>query len=155
MTGGHLPDRWTTRDFPVLIEAAHALDDGRTPDVNDIAAALSIDTELVNRAWTALMDAGYLGRKDVTMRSPGRLGDDRWFGSYTVLTERGRRAVGIWPSSDGVDGLVEALRQAEDTVEDPDEKTLIRRAAGAVGSVSRDIMTDVIAGVVARQSGLA
>jgi len=37
---------------------------------------------------------------------------------------------------------------------DPEEKTLLRRAAGAVGSVSRDIMVDVVAAVVARQSGL-
>ncbi len=70
------------------------------------------------------------------------------------LTERGRRAVGTWPSSEGVDALVDALRQAEDTTSDPEEKTLIRRAAGAVGMVSRDVMVDVMGAVIARQSGI-
>jgi hypothetical protein len=70
------------------------------------------------------------------------------------ITERGRRAVGLWPSGEGVDALVDALRKAENTTDDPEEKTVLRRAAGAVGSVSRDIMVDVVAAVVSRQSGL-
>jgi hypothetical protein len=70
------------------------------------------------------------------------------------LTERGRRAVGLWPSGESADALVEALRQAEELTDDPEERTLIRRAAGAIGSVSREIMVDVVAAVVARQSGL-
>lgn len=72
----------------------------------------------------------------------------------TDLTERGRRSVGLWPSGESADALVDALRQAEELTEDPDEKTMIRRAAGAIGSVSRDIMVDVVAAVVSRQSGL-
>ncbi|MEP6650890.1 MAG: hypothetical protein ABJA74_13425 [Lapillicoccus sp.] len=67
------------------------------------------------------------------------------------LTERGRRAIGLWPSGETVDALVDALRQAEEATEDPEEKSLIRRAVGAVTSVSRDVMVDVVAAVINRQ----
>jgi hypothetical protein len=72
----------------------------------------------------------------------------------TELTERGRRAVGLWPSGESADALVEALRQAEELTDDPKERTLIRRSAGAIGSVSREVLVDGVAAVVARRSGL-
>lgn len=50
------------------------------------------------------------------------------------LRERGRRAVGIWPNGESVDALVDALRQAGEATTDPEEKTLIRRPAGALTS---------------------
>ena len=91
---------------------------------------------------------GYL-RGDAFDSLAGRMGV-----VFDGITERGRRTVGLWPSTESVDALVDALRQAEETTNDPEEKTLLRRAGGAIGSVSRDIMVDVIAAVVSRQSGL-
>jgi hypothetical protein len=67
---------------------------------------------------------------------------------------RGRRAVGLWPLGESADAVVDALRQSECSQTTPEEKTMIRRAAGAIGSVSRDIMVEVVAPVVSRQSGL-
>lgn len=72
----------------------------------------------------------------------------------TDLPERGRRAVGLWSSGESVEALVDALCQAEETTDDEEEKSLLRRTAGAIGSASRDIMVDVVAAVVARQSGI-
>ena len=72
----------------------------------------------------------------------------------TRLTQRGRRATGLWPSENTVDALVEVLQQAERATTDPDERGAIRRAWSALGGVSRDVMVDVTAAVIARQSGL-
>lgn len=144
-----LRDRWHSRDYPVLVEAARAIDDGGQPDGEAISAALAITSSEVDRALEALIEARYVDRHAPTgpRRSVPR--------PHTfTLTERGRRAVGIWPSGEDVDALIDALRQAEDAVEDPEERKLIRRAAGAVGSVSRDVMVDVIAAVATRQAGL-
>lgn len=74
--------------------------------------------------------------------------------TYLVLTERGRSAVGLWPSERVGEELVDLLRQAADTVKDPEEQTLIRRASGAVGCVSRGVTTDVVAALVKSQVGL-
>jgi hypothetical protein len=75
-------------------------------------------------------------------------------GSVRALTERGRRAAGLWPSGEGVDALVDALRQAETQVDDEEEKSMLRRAAGALGGMSREIATDVLAAWVRSQTGL-
>jgi hypothetical protein len=91
---------------------------------------------------------GYLDGKPMDSWG-GRLD---WF--VNEITERGRRAVGLWPTGESVDALVDALRQAEDATDDPEEKSALRRAAGAVLGVGRDVMTDVMAAVIAKQMGV-
>ena len=151
MTSECLPDRWGTRDFPVLMAAARRLDadpEGHL-DANVLAEDTGLEFKQVITALDALGDRFLLTR---ALRAAGRNLPVRI--DVYGITERGRRAVGIWPSGEGVDALVDALRQAEDNVDDLEEKTLIRRAAGALGSVSRDVMVDVMAAVIARQSGM-
>lgn len=147
MTATPLSDQWSTRDLPVLIEIARAHNiDGRklAPQIQE---TLGITEDDVHDAVEALHEASYL--------------EAHWANSMggrfllgVKLRERGRRAVGLWPSGESVDALVDALRQAEETTDDPEEKTIIRRAAGAVGSVSREVMVEVMAAVIARQSGI-
>lgn len=145
-----LDDQWHTRDLPVLATAARF--GGRDIDltIGDLVRIeLDLSEEEVLDAFRALDDAGYLEAVigGATLGSSG--------GVFAVhLRERGRRALGIWPSEEGVDALIEALEQAADATADPEEKTLLRRAGGQIGMVSRDIMVDVVAAVVARQSGL-
>lgn len=104
-------------------------------------------------AVNALAEAGYLRKPDPVQNRElmvRRLSE----GARYRLTERGRRAVGLWPSERTADTLVDLLRQAEELTDDPEEKTLIRRAAGAIGSVSRDVITDVAAALARSQVGL-
>ncbi|MEE3128462.1 MAG: hypothetical protein VX494_14740 [Actinomycetota bacterium] len=139
-------DTWHTRDLHVLRAVAD-----HDPHMDNwsatMCAEMVLDPDDLVAALQALEEARY-----IEVWWSRTFGGDDPLGAR--LRERGRRAVGVWPSAEAIDGLVEALRQAEEATEDPDERTLIRRAAGALGSVSRDVMTDVIAAVVARQSGL-
>jgi hypothetical protein len=144
-----LPDRWHSRDFPVLLEVARALDSGASPDERRLTADLGISSDQLDASWHALREGEYLR---VLRDRPRRLGDGAM--THIVLTERGRRAVGLWPSEGAGDELADLLRQAADRIDDPEEQTLLRRAAGAVGSVSRGVMTDVIAALVKSQAGL-
>lgn len=144
-----LPDRWNTRDFPVLLEIARGLDSGALPDQEKITADLDITVDELNTAWQALREGGYLR---LVEGRPRRLSDKET--TRLVLTERGYRAVGLWPSEKSADTLVDLLRRAEELTDDPEEKTLIRRAAGAVGSVSRDVITDVVAAIARQQMGV-
>lgn len=141
-------DRWHSRDFPLLLEVARALDARTAIDAQALADDLQMSMADVDSAWHALREAGYLR----TLNRPRRLGDGAM--SALELTERGRRAVGLWPSEKAADTLVDLLRQAEDLTDDPEEKTLIRRAAGALGSVSRDVLTDVVAAIARQQMGV-
>lgn len=144
-----LPDEWRSRDLPVLRAVAHKLTtEGRGVRVTDLAFSVE-DEDSIEAALVAL-DGVFID----CVRLEGSLADIQGELMAVRLTERGRRAVGLWPSADSADVLVDALRQAEDLVEDPEERNMIRRAAGAVGAVSRDVMVDVVAAVVARQSGI-
>lgn len=143
-----LDETWNRRDLPVLVEVAQRLDAGEPMiRAREIAKAMTWEIRDVIAAMRALCPAYIDGRPFNTMQGVIDFG-------ATGLTERGRRTVGLWPSTEGVDALEELLKQAADATDDADEKTLLRRAAGAVSSVSRDIMVDVVAAVVARQSGL-
>lgn len=83
---------------------------------------------------------------------PRRLGDSEV--TRIVLTERGLRAVGLWPSDHAGNQLADLLRQAAEATTDPEEQTILQRASGAVGSVSRGVMTDVLAALLKSQAGL-
>lgn len=149
MTHPPLPDRWTTRDLPVLVAAARRLDNGELPVTADtLAEDLGTDVDSVFAALDGLTP-GYLASKPINTMG----GRAEHF--VTALTERGRRTVGLWPSAENtVDALEEALRAAEASTDDPEERGAIRRALGAITSVSREVMVDVVASVVAKQSGL-
>lgn len=55
MTQNRLPDRWHSRDFPVLLEAARLLDAGEMPvSFDDIAANVGFDEDNVIAALQAL-----------------------------------------------------------------------------------------------------
>jgi hypothetical protein len=144
-----LPDRWHSRDFPVLLEIARGLDAGALPDQQQITNDLGISVDQLDAAWHALREGGYLR---LVEGRPRRLGDSEV--TRIVLTERGLRAVGLWPSDRTGDQLADLLRQAADATADPEEQTILRRASGAVASVSRGVMTDVLAALVKSQTGL-
>lgn len=147
-----LPDRWTTRDYRVLLEIARAIDRGDRAKPDQVAEILGLTEDETNRTISDLKDAGYLDERPNIARHDGKpIG---FGGNYLILTERGRRTVGLWPSGESVEALVDALRQAEDATQDPEERTLLRRAAGAVLNVPRDVMVDVMAQVITRQTGI-
>jgi hypothetical protein len=97
----------------------------------------------------------------VFYRRPGTLRRQRtgsgeiYLAIASGVTERGRRATGLWPDGDtAVEQLLSALRQAEELTDDPDEKTALRKASGQLASVSRTVVAEVIAAVVTRQAGI-
>lgn len=145
--GDLLHDRWTDRDLPVLVAAATGLEAGaRAVTSRELSGATGLDRAAVVLAVAGLADV-YLEVTDASS-----LGGRDFL--VTGLTERGRRAVGIWPSGDQIDALIDALRQAEGTVTDPEERTALRRAASALGSISREVIADIISAMARAQAGL-
>lgn len=144
-----LDDRWANRDLPVLVSVAKAVDanPGHVLRAAAVAGDTGLPSDAVLSSLIALQDTYIVGKPIATM---GGMVDFLTSG----ITERGRRAAGLWPDGESVDALVDALRQAEEATDDPEEKNLIRRAAGAVGSISKSVMTDVLAAYVRQQTGL-
>lgn len=150
MTIEMLPDRWRSRDLPVLIEVMRQAEAGEEPNTVAMAEAAEIDRDAVAGVLVALESAEYLR----TGRSPARGGHDGTLRKIEVL-ERGRRATGLWPDGDtAVEQLLDSLRQAEELTANPDDKSALRQAGAQLGAVSRDVLAEIIAAVVSRQAGL-
>ncbi len=70
-------------------------------------------------------------------------------------TQYARRAVGAWPTADGLaDQLVEALNQAANQVDDPEQGSCLRRTANFLAGAGRDIGVEVFARIVGQQIGM-
>jgi DNA-binding transcriptional MocR family regulator len=132
-----LPDVWTTRDFPVLVEVARRIDAGdQTPRVEEVAATLDMPVEQVQLAGAALKRRGLVDA----------------FGAWQAEILRFRNLsgeayflTGLHPSGDdAVAALVDALRQAADQVDDPQEKSRLRTLADNALGVGRDVLGGVL-----------
>ena len=144
-----LTDRWHTREYPVLLAAARLLDDGHRPlRVRDIEAQTDIEAGLIIEALRGLVPA-YLEGKPLDT-----LGGTIDF-IVKDLTERGRRATGLWPREDEAAGaLIELLEQAADGTQDEDDAGALRKAGRLLKSVPGNVIADVTAALIRQQTGL-
>ena len=140
---------WETRDLPVLRAIVDLSDVGHpgaiTPAI--IVERTGIGPTTVARALRALAheDPQFFEWNDYDT------------GDITVVvnpTGHARRAVGTWPPPDAwVDRLIAALTDAADRASDPEEKSKLRRAAEALGSVGKDVLAEVLATYAVRATG--
>lgn len=144
-------DTWTTRDYPVLVAVAEHLEETRGAPVlsHQLAKRLpSHELRDITHSLTTLVDVYVRGEIEST------LGDDTDDVIVTGLTERGRRAAGLWPAegADRTQALVEAIRAAAEQADTEDERSRLRKAAdalaGAAGRVTEGAIAAVVAGVV-------
>ena len=88
----------------------------------------------------------------------GLLTGNATFGGGMVVdgvTERGLRESGAWPTAEQLtDRLIAAFEDAAEREPEPEKKGKFRSAAGALGGASRDIVVDVISGVITKSAGL-
>lgn len=143
-----LNDRWYSRDFPILLAAAKAADSGEELLVDPLCEQLNVRYRDVLAAMDALRDSGYFVNIHFSHDMGGTF-------SHIRLTEKARRAVGLWPNGDtAAEALLDALRQAEDLAEDPDDRSALRKAAGQLGSVSRSVIADLTTAYIRSQTGI-
>jgi hypothetical protein len=141
---------WETRDLPVLRAIVDLSDLGHSGAITPaiIVQHTHLDPTTVARALRAL------AHED----PPFFQWDDIDTGDIVVVanpTGHARRAVETWPAPDAwADRLIAALTDAAERASDPAEKTKLRKAADALGSVGKDVLTDVLTKYVERASGL-
>ena len=109
--------------------------------VSDIAARTGLDLAEVARSLDA-MDPTFVDfRKTET-------GGDPTFWYVNKVTPEARRAVGQWPTPEGlIDRLVQAFNNAADHEEDAERHYQLRQAAGLLGETLRDVAVRVAATV--------
>ena len=142
-----LGDVWVSRDYPVLREVTRLIDQGAgTVNTSDIAATLRMTEEASGLALAALERRGLVSDLvEVGVGYP--LGVCQVSGAAYLLT-------GLHPDGDdALSSLMSVLRQAADSSADDDERGRLRRAADALGGISRDISAGVFTAWLTHQVG--
>ena len=146
-----VPDTWTSVALPLL----HWISEHEGEAVISLET-LSVelgaeDTAIANEA-ERLIDAGYV---DGQLRKYLGSGVGHWNLYPYRLAERGARAVGMWPSGDAGDVLLEVLKRAEADETDPERKNRLGRAVEAIGGLARDIVVELGVSVAKGAAGLS
>ena len=125
--------------MPVLSSVVELLGHSYMVTVSDIAARTGLEQAEVARSLDA-MDPTFVDfRKTET-------GGDPTFWYVNKVTPEARRAVGQWPTPEGlVDRLVQAFNNAADHEEDAERHYQLRQAAGLLGETLRDVAVRVAA----------
>lgn len=122
---------------------------GGVTDSRSIATRLGIDEMDAGTACEAL-DPAYIQGK-----AHKSFGGGVFLYVVTGLTERGRRATGLWPDETAAaDALLELLNQAADTTTDEDDAGNLRKAGRLLRGVPSAVIADVTAALIRQQTGL-
>jgi hypothetical protein len=126
----------------VLRSVVELLDHSYMVTVSDIAGRTGLELAEVTRALDA-MDPTFVDfRKTET-------GGDPTFWYVNRVTPEARRAVGQWPTAEGlIDRLVKAFSDAADREQDAERHRHLRQAAGLLGETVRDVAVQVAETIV-------
>jgi hypothetical protein len=144
-------DTWVSRDLPVLDAIVRVFDqperyDLRIPELIRLCGLPETD---VHAALRVLADAS----------PPFITGTGVEETTYPLVvsgaTERARRAVGQWPTAERlVSQLAEGFSAAAERETDPEKKRWLREAAKMVGGTGKDMVTEIVAKLILRGTGM-
>ena len=138
---------WDQRERPILDAIARAEDDHRSINNDGIAGATGLDRGTVDRGLLALVEAEYVTGIEAAAEELCYLLEVR-------LLERGRRAVGAWPSQDAGDELLRLLRERAETAVTEEERGRWQRLVEAAKGLGSKALTEVAVALVKREAGL-
>lgn len=144
-------DEWLFKDLAVL-EAVRDLEEeapvGQQFTASDVASRLALDLDACMKLLLRLARADYIDADPVTTAS----------GVHEVyvvgLAERGRRAVGQWPSSDPWTNLVELLGQQIEAEPDEDKRSKLLKFRDGVLTSGRGVGLSLLTKYLEQQAGL-
>jgi hypothetical protein len=138
---------WETRDLPVLEVVVRYFDENAGmlyPQVHDLVEITGQEPMEVYRALKAL-EPDYVRLQEVMS------GGDPNPHTVRAITSEARRAVGQWPTPEGLaDRIVAALLEAAEREPDEKKRTKLRAAAETLGSFGRDLLINVAANVATK-----
>jgi hypothetical protein len=136
-----MEDTWESRDLLVLDAVVSYFEEHagtKFPQVYDIADLIGRDSVEVYRALRALRPT-YVELSEVMS------GGDPKPHMIVGITDEARRAVGQWPTAEGiVDRLTQGLLDAADREPDERKRSRLRAVAEGLRSFARDVAVEVI-----------
>lgn len=129
---------WEEREQRLLEAIATAEEEGREARADELDSPTGLSPQQVQQGLRALYDAGYVDGIDVTAQ-----GDT--FDLLNIrLLERGRRAVGQWPSEDQYAALLEVLETQIAASQDPEQRTKLERLRDAAIGLGQGMLATVL-----------
>lgn len=142
-------DLWESRALPVLkYIAAHETDMGFIT-IADLANATGIDGHAVVIEVERLIESGYIPGDLQKMMTGGD--PSSWFLTKSRLTERGARAVSLWPRAEQLVQVIEARAEAE---ADPVRKKALTTLLATVREIGVPVLSEIIAAAAKRTLNL-
>jgi hypothetical protein len=140
---------WTTRALPIL-EAVRAHEGEDILDLSTLVEETGLPDGVVDVELKRLIRADYVSG-DYQELMGGPLAS---FLAEPALTERGARCVGLWPSDDPYQLLLELLDRRIDEEDDVEEKTRWQRIRSGFGEVGKGAAAGLIVELVKAGSGV-
>jgi predicted ArsR family transcriptional regulator len=135
--------------MPVLSAAVELLERSYMVTVSDIAERTGLDQAVVARSLNALHPSHVDFRKTET-------GGDPTFWYVLKITPEGRRAVGQWPTAEGLVGhLVQAFREAAFRERDSVRQSQLIEVAGMLADSIHDVALQAAAAIVGPSPAVA
>ncbi len=143
------PDLWESRALPILKYIAAHETDMAFITVGELSSSLALDGHAVTVELEWLIDAGYIPGTLQKMMTGGD--PTSWFLTNARLTERGARAVSVWPRAERFVETIQARAQAES---DPVRKKALLAFLETAKEVGVPVIADILGAAAKRTLGL-
>jgi hypothetical protein len=143
-----LTSTWNEREQKILeVVARFEEDDEINVGVADLAKAAGLDFEN-----SFERGSGASGRRLHERRGASTL--DGYDLLAPRLLERGRRAIGQWPSEQTFEAFLHALDEQIVETEDPLERSRLEKLRAAAADVGKGVLGAVLTAIIKQQTGL-
>lgn len=142
-----MPERWRSRDLPVLRWIVEQFDDPSADFVDNhaIATALDISADEASAAVANLERGGFV-------RATWSFGAGC---NVDNITERALRESGTWPDEQSIaDQLLWILEQKVEQATSSDERTKWSRVRDSIAGAGRDVAVELAAAILSKQMGI-
>lgn len=133
-------DRW----FRVAVRVMEFVDEhrGRQLSIGEIAYALELDPWEVMTELDTLCAENFV--RGEIVRAPGDdPGGSALFGS--ALSEKGLRQIGVWPSDDPYEALLQVIDRQIEVTEDSGQRSKLQRLKSTVADVGKAAVAGLLA----------
>lgn len=139
-----MDETWESRALPLLTRLAEQEGIGTVVMIGDLADETGIDADALAIELKRLVEGGYVGGDLGFVMGPLRNGHI----AGPVLTERGARAVGLWPSDDPYEAFIALIERQLVDEDDSDTKTKLRKLRDVLGEIGKGTASGLLVALV-------
>lgn len=112
--------------------------------LGELAEETGITVDVIDPEVTRLLESGFLRGECRRVMGPA----DHWCVLNPVLTEKGARAIGMWPSEDPYEALVALLESRIREETDEDQRSRLRKLRDSLREVGKGVAVGVLTELV-------